>query len=450
MDGGATKWYPGDADAGLIARQQFYMAVRYDGNTQQDSLTTDLELFPGNPSDGLGLGDFDRLLEWHYEAPPENFERRRNQRIFDSYQFNRNPFVDRPEFVWSVFVDQQNDTRLSLAGASVGADGGSTLSIDLGRSYVGQSVSPSTTVALEKSGDDGTYFRATATGAASTPLTDSFNAFGLGAAPDASAPIDLAVNTSTAGQTVGSVVFDNLDVTTGGGLGVGAQDSVDVVDLTYTVVDHPLASFAAAEAETALTIDFGSVPIQAAPISIAAEIFNFDGAGAPTLAADLDLDSILASGDTGSLSTDLAPAFGFSQGSALAFNAILDPSLTGDFEAVYTLNLSGEDLPGEQTQQLTLTLVADVVAAALAGDYNGDGFVDSGDFVVWRESLGSTADLRADGNGSGAVDAADFTIWRENFGQAAAAALSVPEPATWLILACGLALSGRRSTSRCS
>ena len=27
----AKYWYPGDADAGMIARQQFYMAVRYDG-----------------------------------------------------------------------------------------------------------------------------------------------------------------------------------------------------------------------------------------------------------------------------------------------------------------------------------------------------------------------------------------------------------------------------------
>jgi hypothetical protein len=44
-DNGAPQWYPGDADAGMIARQAFYMAVRYDGS---DANTTNLELFAGH------------------------------------------------------------------------------------------------------------------------------------------------------------------------------------------------------------------------------------------------------------------------------------------------------------------------------------------------------------------------------------------------------------------
>ena len=28
---GGTKYYPGDADAGMMARAEFYMATRYDG-----------------------------------------------------------------------------------------------------------------------------------------------------------------------------------------------------------------------------------------------------------------------------------------------------------------------------------------------------------------------------------------------------------------------------------
>ena len=35
-------------------------------------------------------------------APPDDFERRRNQVIYSGYQNNRNPFIDRPELVWSV------------------------------------------------------------------------------------------------------------------------------------------------------------------------------------------------------------------------------------------------------------------------------------------------------------------------------------------------------------
>ncbi len=44
---------------------------------------------------------------------------------------------------------------------------------------------------------------------------------------------------------------------------------------------------------------------------------------------------------------------------------------------------------------------------SLAGDYNGDGTVDSADYVLWRKTEGSTTDLRADGNGDGRVDKAD-------------------------------------------
>ena len=76
------------------------MATRFDGS---ETNTTDLELYYGNPTTAQGLGDLKRLLEWHFAAPPDTFERRRNQVIFDNYQHNRNPFIDHPEYVWSIF-----------------------------------------------------------------------------------------------------------------------------------------------------------------------------------------------------------------------------------------------------------------------------------------------------------------------------------------------------------
>jgi hypothetical protein len=56
---------------------------------------------------------------------------------------------------------------------------------------------------------------------------------------------------------------------------------------------------------------------------------------------------------------------------------------------------------------------------ALAGDYDLDGHVDAGDFVVWKETEGSTTDLRADGNGDGRVDQADHDLWKTQFGRSA-------------------------------
>ena len=49
-------------------------------------------------------------------------------------------------------------------------------------------------------------------------------------------------------------------------------------------------------------------------------------------------------------------------------------------------------------------------APALPGDYNNDGTVDAADYVVWRDTLGSTTDLRADGNPNLVIDANDYAL----------------------------------------
>jgi len=58
----------------------------------------------------------------------------------------------------------------------------------------------------------------------------------------------------------------------------------------------------------------------------------------------------------------------------------------------------------------------------LAGDYNSDFRVDAGDYVRWRNTLGSTMDLRADGSGptpgipDGVVDQFDYAWWKSHYG----------------------------------
>jgi hypothetical protein len=78
---------------------------------------------------------------------------------------------------------------------------------------------------------------------------------------------------------------------------------------------------------------------------------------------------------------------------------------------------------------------------SIPGDYNRDGVVNAADYTVWRDTLGSTSDLRANGDNSGAsagiVDAADCEFWRARFGNVAgsdppasgaASLAAVPEP----------------------
>jgi hypothetical protein len=65
----------------------------------------------------------------------------------------------------------------------------------------------------------------------------------------------------------------------------------------------------------------------------------------------------------------------------------------------------------------------------IAGDYNGDGFVNLADYNYWRGTLGSINSLAADGNNNGVVDAADYLIWRKRVSAPGlGAGIGVPEP----------------------
>jgi hypothetical protein len=72
----------------------------------------------------------------------------------------------------------------------------------------------------------------------------------------------------------------------------------------------------------------------------------------------------------------------------------------------------------------------------LDGDYNKNGTVDGGDFLLWQRQYGESDFPPADGNGDGIADAADYTIWRDGFGAMLptsgmiTTAATVPEPST--------------------
>lgn len=73
--------------------------------------------------------------------------------------------------------------------------------------------------------------------------------------------------------------------------------------------------------------------------------------------------------------------------------------------------------------------------ATLTGDYNGDSTVNAADYIVWRNTFGTTVTpySGADGDGSGTIGDADYALWRANFGATSASAAgafvaAVPEP----------------------
>ena len=95
----SDSWQPAPSERGDIARALFYMEVRYDGTEPN---TTDMELTSYPPS-GSQMANLNTLLLWHQEDPPDAAERARNDLIFDNYQHNRNPFIDRPEWVQAIW-----------------------------------------------------------------------------------------------------------------------------------------------------------------------------------------------------------------------------------------------------------------------------------------------------------------------------------------------------------
>lgn len=96
----SDSWEPRDAVKGDVARMLFYMAVRYEG----DSGEVDLEL-NNNVNNGSAPlhGKMSVLLEWHRQDPVDARERRRNDIIYKDYQYNRNPFIDHPEWADAIW-----------------------------------------------------------------------------------------------------------------------------------------------------------------------------------------------------------------------------------------------------------------------------------------------------------------------------------------------------------
>jgi endonuclease I len=116
-DGSNTtgRWQVWRGRRGDVARAMFYMDLRYEGGTHGVTgaaepdlrLTDDVSLIVSSDTNRTTafMGKLSTLLRWHAEDPVDENERVRND-IVASFQGNRNPFIDHPEWVACIYRDE--------------------------------------------------------------------------------------------------------------------------------------------------------------------------------------------------------------------------------------------------------------------------------------------------------------------------------------------------------
>ena len=422
-------YYPGDADAGDVARMAFYMATRWED--QGLKLVNGV----GNASAGE-MGDLASLLAWHYRDVPDTFERRRNHVIYTDYTNNRNAYIDRPEYAWATFAGDDNDTLLFVSFPNL--DGSSTVQENFGKVLVG-SAAPTASFTIDKLGNDGTYYSVTSAGDVASDLDGRYNAFEIGSSGQQQVNVSVSSSAlATPGNFAGSVTVDNLDVTLQGGNDRGGRDGDDVASFTGTAVAASNASFSAASDLESLSIDFGIIGRDLGNATGDVDVFNFDAAGlGESLVAGLDLVDFTAATGNGfdvAIANDTDDIAGGESGTV---GVSLIDDVLGVFQDTLTILTGDADnvLGGRDVGDvLTLELLGEV---RIGGDATGDDFVNLSDFLVLRTNFGATADVGfvdGDFNRDGVVNLSDFLILRDNFGVAGDLPIldawyaTVPEP----------------------
>ena len=422
--------YTQPQDRGEAARAVFYAEVRYDGS---DAATNNLLLVDSFPS-GAQMGDLSEALEWHYAYGPDEKERRRNFVIWTSdpaewfdpltnlnsnlyHQGNRNPFIDHPEFAFTIWGGANNNATLYVGGAP-NADGSSSMVFDLGEFIEGAPVASTVIVPIEKSGAHPAAFSVSTSGDASSPEEGLPQTYPFTPAPAGVGQPEITVELTTAGTGLhtGDVTIHNAQLTSAAP-GQGSDDADDTITISGTALESANASFQSPADVNELTVDLGTVYRYGYEPSAAFSIRNLPGA----FRADLDLDSISPSGSSAVCTTDLTTFSGLAPGGSQGFTATVDSSVSPTtYAAVYTLSLSDEDIPGEVTgQTIELTVTATVVPPGCIGDLDNDNDTDVLDFSELASNFGSGPGAtrnQGDFNGDGWVDVLDFGLFAGDFG----------------------------------
>lgn len=395
---------------GEMARTMFYMETRYDGT---ENFTENLTLTDGFPGPNQ-MGDKARLLEWHYLEPPNERERRRNHLVYSSvdnptyFQGNRNPFVDRMEFVWAIWGPFPNDSMLAVDEV-ISPDGGSSTLVDFGSFLVGAAVPPQS-VQITKTGDAPTTFSVVVEGDAASDQSGIYNAFISG---PQTKDLDVRIQPMiVAGPAFGMIIIDNTDLTSAG-TGMGAGDADDFVIVSGLAVDHASASFSSGSVVSSLAVDLGTFESGSGIIGATVPVWNL--VSTPGATASLELVGVDHSGDTTVLGASFPPGTLVAAGELFEIDVALDTDTTpGMYSTICTISVADEPIPGAMVGPLLqLTLSAQIIPSVCEGDADGSGAIDLDDvtFVILRlGQSGEPGTVPGDVDENGVVDLNDVSF----------------------------------------
>ncbi|MDD2227911.1 MAG: endonuclease [Candidatus Cloacimonetes bacterium] len=135
---GIQVFEPADQFKGNIARALLYFNTRY---TNQSLTQQNVNMLP-------------ILLQWHVSDPPDAAEITRNTGVYN-YQHNRNPYVDHPEFVASIWgggTSAEDDILLSIPALQISSAYPNPFRDGLSISVQAKSPAPATTTVFNLKG----------------------------------------------------------------------------------------------------------------------------------------------------------------------------------------------------------------------------------------------------------------------------------------------------------
>ena len=122
-----TVFEPVDAFKGDIARMVLYFVTRYE--TQLSGFGTG-NMLGGSAFPGLQTWELNQLLAWHIADPVSATEIARNNASY-TYQGNRNPYIDHPEYVAQIWGTPVADTQAPTAPTNLATNNPTSNTISL-------------------------------------------------------------------------------------------------------------------------------------------------------------------------------------------------------------------------------------------------------------------------------------------------------------------------------